>query len=175
VRLVLRAFCALLIAGLLTGAVAVGGGAPLSPAAIARAAGQAADNLDRAEANTERAAEDTEALARIARNVASQLDTSRRLLRTQLEIEATSEEGGGLSKELLRELAGLRSTLQGVEGRLRSVAGLSEKVTEEARASISAAAGLREALGVLQERFGVALKQSRKLNQKARAFDEVTP
>ncbi len=173
--LVLRIVCGLVVGGLLAGAVAIGGGVPLSPAAIARSAGEAADNLDRAEANTRRAAEDSEALARITRNVSSQVDTSRRLLETQLEIEATSRAGSGLSRSLLRELAGLRSTLQSVEGRLRSVATLSNRVTAEARTSAAAAGNLREALNVLQDRFDVALRQSRKLNQKARAYDEVAP
>jgi hypothetical protein len=175
VSVLARVACGIVVALLLAGAVAIGGGAPLSPAAIARAAAEAADNLDKAEANTERAADDTEALARISRNVASQLETSRRLLDTQLKIEATSREGAGLSRSLLRELGDLRSALQGVEGRLRTVATLSDSVTGEARTSTAAASDLKGALEVLQARFRVALKQSRKLNQKARAFDEVTP
>lgn len=170
-----RIICALVTVALLAGTVAIGGGAPLSPAAIARSASEAADNLDRAEANTERAAEDTEALGRISRNVASQVDTSRRLLDIQLGIEKTSRAGAGLSRSLLLELGGLRSTLRRVEGRFRSVATLSDKVTAEARTATTAATNLQAALNALQNRFEVALRQSRKLNQKARAFDQVAP
>ncbi len=170
-----RFACALLTAGLLAGAVAVGGGAPLSPASIARAAREAAENLDRAEANTERAAENTEAFAEINRNVGRQVATARRLLGTQLEIERTSRRGAGLSRELLARLAGLGSTLREVEGSLRSVAQLSGRVTATAQTSERAAAGLDAALDALQARFHVALRESRELNRKARAFDEAKP
>ena len=167
--------CSLVAALMLAGAIAVGAGAPLSPGAIARSARDAADNLDVAEGNTERAAEDTEALAEISRSVRSQVETSRRLLQIQLRIERASREGTDLSTSLTSRIRLLRKALGRVEARFRSVGSKSDRVTSAARTSESAATVLRDTLNVLGARFQVALKESRELNRKARAYDEVAP
>src|SRR4051794_28456914 len=94
-----------------TGAVVVNNGAPLSPAAVARSTTLAADNAAAAADNTRGAALRTQALASIARSVASQLETSHRLLKTQLGIEASSRHSTHESKILERDILAIQREL----------------------------------------------------------------
>ncbi|MDQ3986776.1 MAG: hypothetical protein M3280_09800 [Actinomycetota bacterium] len=170
-----KVVCALVAALMLAGAIAVGAGAPLSPGAIAQSARDAAANLDVAEKNIEGAVEDTEALAEISRSVQSQVQASRRLLQIQLRIERASRKGTDLSTSLTSNIRLLSKALARVEGRLRLVASQSDRVTTAASSSESAASVLKDTLNELGARFQVALKESRELNRKARAYDEIAP
>ena len=68
-----RAAAVAVTAGLLGGAVAIGGGHPLSPASVARAAREAAHNTDVAVRNISRAAGAARSLAVIEDHVVQQL------------------------------------------------------------------------------------------------------
>lgn len=166
----------LLVTGIFVSlAVIAGGGTPPSPQAIASAASDASDNLDRAQANVRSAVSDTEALATIARNVESQLQTSEELLETQLEIEQTSKEGLGLSRQLADSLAGVGAAIEGLERRLRRLSRDSDEVTESSASIRDAAVDLDDRLDRLIGRFRVVTRESRELNRKARGFEEVRP
>jgi chromosome segregation ATPase len=156
-------------------AIAVGGGTPPSPGAIASAASEAADNLDRAQANVRAAAGDTEVLAGIARDVESQLQSSRDMLETQLEIEESSREGLGLSRDLAAAISEVDDELQGLEEALGALSRDSAEVTESSESIESAAESLDPRLDALIGRFEVVSRESRELNRKARGFEEVRP
>lgn len=166
---------ALVTVGFMSGAVAIGAGAPLSPARIARVANQATENLAVAQQNLGEAAEDTEALATIEENVQSQLNTSRRLLDVQLGIEETSKQGVELSRTLVGRIARVGNELGGLVDRLRGVASVSGEITSSAEAAETAADELESTFDELIDRYEVAVKESRKLNRKARAFAELKP
>lgn len=166
---------AVVTVGFMSGAVAIGAGAPLSPARIARVANQATENLAVAQQNLGEAAEDTEALATIEENVQSQLNTSRRLLDVQLGIEETSKQGVELSRTLVGRIARVGNELGGLVDRLRGVASVSGEITSSAEAAETAADELESTLDELIDRYEVAVKESRKLNRKARAFAELKP
>jgi methyl-accepting chemotaxis protein len=161
--------------GFLGAAVAIGAGAPLSPARIASVATEATDNLAIAQRNISEASEDTEALATIEENVQSQLDTSRRLLDTQLGIEESSTEGVQLSRTLAGRIGDVGSALGELVDRLRGVASVSGEITSSAEAADAAANELESTLDELIDRYEVAVDESRKLNRKARAFEELKP
>lgn len=166
---------AVVTVGFMSGAVAIGAGAPLSPARIARVANQATENLAVAQQNLGEAAEDTEALATIEENVQSQLNTSRRLLDVQLGIEETSKQGVELSRTLVGRIARVGNELGGLVDRLRGVASVSGEITSSAEAAETAADELESTLDELIDRYEVAVKESRKFNRKARAFAELKP
>lgn len=157
------------------GAIAIGAGAPVSPARIAKVAGDATRNLKEAQANIDEAVGSTEALAEIERNVSSQLATSRRLLETQLSIESTSEEGVELSRQLVDRIDAVGTELSGLVERLRDVAATSEDISGTARSSERAASELQATLDRLIARYEVAVRESRELNKKARAYEQVRP
>ena len=157
------------------GAIAIGAGAPLSPGRIAKVTGDATRNLEEAQRNIRGAVESTEALARIERNVSSQLETSRRLLATQLGIEDSSKRGVELSRKLVGHIADVGGELDALVDRLERVASLSRDVSAQAEASDAAAVSLEETLDHLIERYRVAVRESRELNKKARAFEEIRP
>ena len=171
----LKVASALATLALVIAAVGVGAGKPLSPARIARLTSEAADNLRLAESNTEEAVRATEALVTIERNVQSQLATSRRLLETQLGIESSSKAGLEISRGVADRIGAVASSLEGLVGRLRRVAALSSSVTGSAEAGEAAAENLEAALDRLISRYEVAVRESRELNKKARAFEQVDP
>lgn len=156
-------------------AVLAGGGTPPSPQAIAAAVSDAADHLDRAQTNIRSAVEDTEALAVIASNVESQLETSKQLLETQLEIEQSSKKGLELSRDLAESLAGVGDAIGGLEDELLALSVDSGRVTESSEAIELAASDLDAKLDSLIARFGVVTRESRELNRKARGFEELRP
>jgi methyl-accepting chemotaxis protein len=156
--------------GTVVGGIAIGGGVPPSPAHLARAAGDAADNTSTARANTVMAVESTEALATIARNVYRQLETSRRMLTTQLEIERSSRTGLRHAKTLVDRIARIRTAIQDLAARLADVAALSQDATASAEASERAADDLAATLRHLGARFDVVTRESRELNRKARGY-----
>ena len=157
------------------GAIAIGAGAPVSPARIAKVAGDATRNLAEAQVNIKEAVGSTEALARIERNVSSQLATSRRLLETQLDIERSSESGVDVSRRLVGRIEDVGDEVRSLVDRLRDVAGSSEDLSATARSSESAASELEATLDRLMERYEVAVRESRELNKKARAYEQVRP
>ena len=171
----LKTASALVTVALVVAAVGVGAGKPLSPARIAKLTSDAADNLRIAESNTEDAVRATEALATIEKNVQSQLATSRRLLETQLGIEESSTEGLAISRGVGDRIGAVASALEGLVGRLRDVGALSSSVTGSAEAGEAAAIDLEAALDRLISRYEVAVRESRELNKKARAFEQVRP
>ena len=155
--------------------MAIGAGVPLSPARIAKVTGDATDNLEVAQANIEEAVESTEALAEIERNVSSQLQTSRRLLETQLGIEESSTSGLDLSRRLVGRIGDVGDELRHLVGRLQDVSTASSSVSSSAEAGETAADSLEETLDHLISRYEVAVRESRELNKKARAFERVRP
>jgi hypothetical protein len=164
---------ALASAALVTAAVAIGGGVPLAPEEVADATARAADNARIAATHTERAARYTEALAAIARNVRSQVETSRRLLATQLRLEESARDSGHRSADLQRGLADVRSLLARFETKLGALTRLSSTTTSDSEASARAASHLLSTLRALERRFQVVTRQSRELNRKARGYDEI--
>jgi chromosome segregation ATPase len=158
---------------LAAGAVAVGGGAPLQPAELARRAEAAAANAADAARNTAIAARRTEDLARIGHSVAAQVETSRRLLEIQLGVERSSEEGLKRVRALADIIGRIRKELDELQGRLRPVTSLSSSAGDNTRATSAAAEALEATLDRLSARFDEVVKESRELNRKARAFEEL--
>jgi methyl-accepting chemotaxis protein len=156
--------------GSLVGGLAIGGGVPPSPAHLARAAGDAADNTSRARSNTASAVESTEALATIARNVYRQLQASRRMLTTQLEIERSSRAGLRHARTLVDRIARIRTAIKDLAARLADVAELSEDATATSETSARAADLLATKLRRLDARFDIVTRESRELNRKARGY-----
>lgn len=171
----LRIISGLLSCGLVFGAWAIGGGTPLTPAELARATEGAVDNALIAANNTRRAADDTEALAQIMRNVRAQLDTSKRMLRTQLTIESASRTSVGTSRALTTRIEDIAVALADLERRLRNLARLAATSGGRARAVADAAGRLDTTLDRLRTHFDRVVDESRELNRKAKAFDEVRP
>ena len=156
-------------------AIVVGGGTPPSPQTIAETASDAADNLARAQENVRAAARDTEVLAGIAEDVETQLEASRTMLETQLEIEQSSREGLGLSRDLVDAIATVDSALEGLVEKQQSLAAESSAVTTSSESIEDAASDLDDRLDALMERFSVVTRESRELNRKARGFEEARP
>lgn len=157
----------------LVGAVAIGGGVPLSPAAIARGTGTAADNVERAVANTRDAVKSTDALRRIANAVDEQVAASHRLLEIQLEIEQSSRAGGRESVALARSVAAIQRSLRRLRARLAALSTASAEAGDNSENAASAAGDLSAALSELEDRFDVVVKQSRRLDRKARGYREL--
>jgi hypothetical protein len=156
-----------------TAAFAIGGGVPLAPEKVADATAHAADNARIAATHTERAARYTEALAAIAGNVRSQVETSRRLLATQLRLEESARDSGRRSADLQRGLEDVRSMLARFETKLGELTRLSSTTTSDSETSARAASRLLSTLRALERRFQVVTRQSRELNRKARGYDEI--
>jgi hypothetical protein len=169
-----KAICIVLTLALMAGAIAIGGGVPLSPGAIARSTTDAARNSRIAARNTLEAARRTEALGRIARNVGRQVAASQRLLRTQLRIEESTAAGVGNARQLTRDVSILERTIRDVEDRLADLSSLSSGVTASSRAAGSAAGALDSSLDALEVRFAEVVRQSRRLNRKARGYEQLT-
>ena len=157
------------------GAVALGGGEPLSPATMAREAREAAANSRIAAANTRRAAADTKAFQTIAENVAAQLRISRHMLTTQLDLEASSRSSVRRSRDLARSVDQLERSLRALRARLAAIASLSEDTVIDGRAAAEAGAGLVSVLETLRDRFEEVMDESRKLNRKARGYERARP
>lgn len=168
-----RGFSIGLTVALLGVAGAVGGGTPLSPAQIADATRQAAENSEAAAANTDRAARDTRALATIMENVQSQVDTSRLLVRTQLELQESSQRGAERSAELARGIEQVRKALTSLRVRLAGLVTISNGASATARESSDSASRLAGSLRRLRARFDEVVKQSRRLNRKARGYSKL--
>jgi methyl-accepting chemotaxis protein len=161
---------ALVTAALLVGAVIVGGGVPLSPAAIARGTSLAADNVSEAVDNTRAAVQSTDALRRIADAVNDQVSASHRMLDIQLEIEDSSREGAKESGALENSVASIRRALQQFASDLTALSRLSERAGATTEAAAGSAGKLVDALDVLEAKFDVVVKESRKLDRKARGY-----
>ena len=168
----LRLVAVVVSAALFGGALAIGGGVPLSPGQIAAATRSAADNSRAAAANTELAARDTRALATIARNVGSQVRSSRLLLETQTRLHESSREGVERAKLIARGIARVRQALDAMRRRIAVLTSFSEDAATAAADSSSAADRLARTLRALRARFDEVVRQSRRLNRKARGFDE---
>jgi hypothetical protein len=167
-----------IVSGLLTGALALGavvqgGGKPLSPAEIARATTRAADNAAQAANNTKSAAGDTEALATIARNVQSQLDTSRRMVATQLRLEASARRGARQSAAVQTGIAEIHRIISALLRRLTTMTAVAEHTADQGEAAADAARALDHMLSVLEAKFDEVIVQSRELNRKARGFSKL--
>ncbi|HYI46229.1 MAG TPA: hypothetical protein VE174_12300 [Actinomycetota bacterium] len=154
-------------------ALSVGGGVPLSPARIADATSRAAENSAVAARNTERAANDTEALATIARNVRSQVETSRKLLETQTGLHNSSKLGAARSEEIANGIASIQRALNGLRTKIQGLTRSSSQAAGFAERSSDAAEGLAITLRALRDRFDTVVKESRKLNRKARGYSEL--
>jgi hypothetical protein len=169
----LKVVSAALSAVFIVGAVALGGGHPLSPAEIARNTRRAADNAARAAANTRRAAGDTRALATIANNVSSQLETSRKMLATQLRLEASSRRGATRSSEVRDGIRRLGELIAALERRLVRVTSVAEDTAARGEGAARAARDLERMLSLLGARFDEVVSESRELNRKARGFSRL--
>lgn len=162
-------------AALAVGAVVIGGGTPLPPREIAANTRAAAANAAEAAGNTEAMATDTESLATIAANARAQYETSKRLLETQLEMEASSRSSVRKSRALNDGLRGIGRELARLLTRLRSISSYSDTSTASTREAVSAATSLEATLQRLSERFQDVVRESRELNRKARGYDRVAP
>ncbi|MEA2432620.1 MAG: hypothetical protein QOG54_77 [Actinomycetota bacterium] len=169
----LKILSGLLTIGLSLGAIVQGGGKPLSPAEIAQATRRAADNARQAAENTKAAADDTDALATIAVNVRSQLDTSERMLATQLRLEASSRRGAARSADVQAGIRAIERIISALERRLVAVTDIAEHTAVQGEASAGAAEVLDRVLRILGAKFDVVVEQSRELNRKARGFSKL--
>jgi hypothetical protein len=168
----IRAVSIALAVALFGTAIWVGGGIPLSPASIAEATRDAADNAAAAARNTERAARSTRALATITRNVRSQVRTSRFLLETQMKLQASSERGADHSREIAHGVGRIRASLTALGHQIRRLTGFSSGAATSAERSAGSAGALARTLDALRGRFDEVMRQSRELNRKARGYDE---
>ena len=159
-------------AAFVVGAVVIGGGHPVSPARIARTTSEAASNAAAAERNTNRAAESTRALVTIAENVASQVESSRRLLEIQLRLENSAREGTETSRDLQKAINEIRGALIGLRGDIEALTTLSERTVAGGHAAAEAGVAIEARLRALQARFEEVIEQSRRLNRKARGYEE---
>lgn len=157
------------------GALAIGGGTPLSPRQIADNTRAAADNAARAARNTGLMVSDSESLATIAANARSQYQTSKRLLDTQLAMERSSRSGAVRSRALHDRLRRIGDELTTLLARLRSLSEYSDDTTASTSDATVAASSLDAAVGRLAARFEQVVRESRELNRKARGYDRVSP
>lgn len=157
----------------LAGGLVVGGGLPPSPATLAREAGQAADNARIAQDNLAKAERDTRALAEIARHVLEQVEASRRLLATQLDIEASSRSSAALSEQLEDNIASIHRSIRRVAVRLTSLSRAAATSGAQAEGSADAAARLEARLTDLKRLFDELIEQSRELDRKARGYEQL--
>lgn len=154
------------------GAVAIGGGHPLSPARIAESTSAAARNAATAEENTARAAASTRSLLAIAQNVDRQVRSSRQLLETQLQLESSSRRGAERSLDLRGGIEDVRRGLASLRRDIAVLTRLSKRTVSSGRAAAAAGTEIESTLVVLQRRFEEVVRQSRRLNEKARGFQE---
>jgi dsDNA-specific endonuclease/ATPase MutS2 len=157
-------------AACLVGALVIGGGVPPSPARIATAARGAARNAGEAARNTEETVRRTRALAAIARNVHSQLQTSRRMLRTQALIETASRAASERAHELARRIGEIDRAVSQLASELRGLQAASDASGETSEHNARAAEELTQRLAELQRLFDRVTEESRELNRKARAY-----
>jgi chromosome segregation ATPase len=169
----LKIASALTTGALVVGAFAIGGGSLPRPDRLASLAGEASDNTQEAAANIKSAVEDTEALAVIARNVRVQLETSERLLATQLRIERESRAGAARSRTLTEDIERIRRVLNRLEERLLRTSRLSASTTSVAESSSASADDLERTLDTLKARFDALIEESRELNRKAEGYSEL--
>ena len=155
-------------------AVAIGGGAPLSPAKVASALEDAAHNVRAAEENTAKAAASTRALITIARNVDSQVRSSRRLLETQLRLEGSARHGARRTNDLRAGIDGITAALIEVKHHLQELAGLSPATVSAGERSASRGESVGSALAKLRSIFRKVVHESRELNRKARGYQRLT-
>lgn len=173
--LALKLVSVLLTASFLVAGIAIGGGIPRSLSDLAGKTAAAADNAREAERNTQRAATDTEALAQIAESVKSQLDSSRRMLATQLKIEEATDENADRSRDLTRVIRRIRTALVDLEARLTRLSRAAATTGVTAEATAAAAARLNATLTSLTARFQMVVAESRELNRKANAYEGLAP
>jgi hypothetical protein len=164
---------AVLSVALLGAAVAIGGRAPLSPAKVADALQSAARNVTEAEANTAAAARSTRALATIARNVDSQVQSSRRMLGIQLRLERSSRRGASRAADLGRGIDGITDALLRVRRHLETLAGLSSTTVAAGERSAAAGDDVDSSLATLRALFQEVIHESRELNRKARGYQRL--
>lgn len=155
------------------GAIAIGGGNPLSPGRIAGSTQRAAANVAEAERNTSRAAESTRSLVTIADNVRRQANSSRKLLEIQLRLEESSREGAARAGDLQAGIADATSELRSLKKAIARIAGASKATVDAGLAAAAAGESIGSALRTLQDRFDEVTEQSRRLNRKARGFAEL--
>ena len=157
----------------LTWGLALGGGLPPSPATLAREAREAERNVRIAARNVAEAEADTRALTLIAENVARQVAGSRRMLRTQLEIERTSRAGAEHTISMRRRITSLRAAIRSLVRRLAALSATTAATGAQASDAAGAAGRLQDTLARLRARFDRLIEESRELNRKVHAFDEL--
>lgn len=160
--------------GVLTlGAVVIGGGTPLSPGEIADAAQAAARNSETAAENAVRTERSTRAVADIAQNVRSQLDSSERLLEIQLALEASSRQGADRAVSLERDIEAIGDGLRVLQRAAEALSGASRAAGRQVVTLADSATDLERQLAELGQRFDSVVEESRELNRKARGFDQI--
>ena len=168
----LKIVSSILTVAFIAGAVAIGGGHPISPARIAATTSEAARNAAQAEENTARAAKSTRALATIAENVDSQVESSRRLLEIQLRLEKNARVGAERSRDLQNGIAGISRALASLRDDIAALTELSERTVSNGEEAATAGTSIEDRLSALQARFEEVIEQSRRLNRKARGYQE---
>ena len=157
------------------GAVAEGGGHPLAPSALARAAREAAHESRVAAGNITRATRDSAALVSITRHVEQQLGAIRDLLRTQRRIEASSRVGVKRARSISALIRGLGVAIGDLGGRLRGTSVVSGRVGGETRRAAGSASALAGELAALRTRYDEVVRLSRSLDRKARGYRKARP
>lgn len=170
---VINAFSAAVTLTGVVGAAAVWTGAPLAPATIARHAQDAARNSSEAVLNLTEAEISTDALHDIAENVRVQLETSRRMLDTQLQIESSTRRGGGYARAIAERIRSINRVLARLKDGLAVLGMLSLEATLSAEDAAAAAGMLGATLDVLQDAYDQVIDESRELNRKSRGYAEL--
>jgi len=168
-----KIFSLVLTALLLVGAVVIGGGTPLSPGKIADATSIAARNAEEAAENTARAERSTRALADIAEDVRSQLESSKKLLEIQLGLEASSRDGAERAKLLEGDIDAIGRELLALQRAAEALSDASGDAGDQVKTLAGSATDLEQEIAALGRRFNAVVKQSRELNRKARGFDRL--
>jgi hypothetical protein len=169
-----KALSLLVTAVLLAGAVTVGGEKPLAPSEITRRTVAARRDLGEAVENTEITVRRTAAFSAIAENVKRQLEASQRLLDIQLELERSSRRGLTTSDEIERRLRDITNSLEGLRDRIAGLGGTSERLESVTSMTLTGATGLTRELAVLTTRFRAVIRESKRLNRKAKAFEKTS-
>jgi uncharacterized protein YgfB (UPF0149 family) len=164
---------AALTAVFVAGAFLIGGGTPLSPKEIADATSKAANNAKEAADNTAQAERSTRALAEIAEDVRSQLESSEKLLQIQLGLEDSSRVGADRAEALERDIAAIGRALANLQRAGEALSSASGEAGSQVETLAGSATDLEDEIAALGRRFGRVVKESRELNRKARGFERL--
>jgi methyl-accepting chemotaxis protein len=170
--LVPKAFSLLLTFVFIGAAFAVGGEKPLSPAEIAHRTSLARSDLKKALKNTELTIEQSRSFETVSENVRRQLKASQRLLEIQLSLEVSSRSSVRVAEEVRARIAKLLGTMESLGSAMPELSARSGELGATTQEALAGASDLSALLLEVEEGFGELIEQSRKLNRRARGYDQ---